>query len=94
MQNQVCKFMMTRKETFGVVGKAETDKFPPLARSALFLQRARHIPFQVICVSFLVRTMAGKKGTHVKYILFVIPLAINIVAKEGEEDRAHHTRVA
>ena len=46
-----------------MAGKAETD-FPPLARSALFLQRSRHIPFQVICVSFLVRTMAGKKSTH------------------------------
>ena len=63
MQNQVCKFVITKKETFGVAGKAETD-FPPLARSALFLQRSRHIPFQVICVSFLVRTMAGKKSTH------------------------------
>ena len=79
---------MTRKETLGGVGKAETD-FPPLARSALFL-----LPFQVICVSFLVRTMAAKKSTHVKYILSLTPLAINIVAKEGEKDRAHHTCVA
>ena len=83
---------MTKKEPLGTVGKAETD-FPPLARSALFLQRSRHIPIQAICVSFLVRRMAGKKSTHVKYILSVTPLAINIVAKEYE-DRAHHTRVA
>ena len=71
---------MTRNETFGAVGKAETD-FPPFARSALFLQRSRHIPFQAICVSFLVRTMAGKKNSHVKYIFSVTPLAINIVQK-------------
>ena len=75
------------------MGKAETH-FPPLARSALFLQRSKYVPFQVICVSFLVRTMAAKKSTHVKYILSLTPLAINIVAKEGEKDRAHHTCVA
>ena len=78
----------------GGVGKAETD-FLPLARSALFLQRSRYIPFQVICDSFISGQNDGRKeSTHVKYILSLTPLAIDIVAKEGEKDRAHHTCVA